>query len=431
MKTLTFCLALIVMSCTLSFGQTYKVLYSFGARSGDGNGPISSLIADSAGNLYGTTTYGGNSTFCSDGGCGTVFELSPNSDGSWTETVIYNFCSVVENNLCLDGLWPAAGLVLDQAGNLYGTTAYGGIGTGNCGGPCGTVFELSPPSLQGGAWTEEVLYSFCANSNTKCQDGDTPTSQLIFDPSGNLYGTTTKGGSSLTGTGGTVFELSPSLSGWTHTTLYNFCVNGNVRICPDGDQPQAGLTFDKAGNLYGTTMSGGTKNSQGAGTVFEISPGSNGWTHKTLVAFSPSGRGPAVPLGTVTFDPAGNLYSTASVGGSLAGAVFELQRQTGKQTNFLFNINDGAGPASGVIIDVKNEALYGTTVGGGPVQDGVVFKITSSGKETVLYSFCQQTNCADGQYPYASLIEDGAGNLYGTTKFGGAFNQGVVFEITP
>jgi hypothetical protein len=109
-----------------------------------------------------------------------------------------------------------------------------------------------------------VLYSFCAGSNTTCQDGGGPAGQLIFDASGNLYGTTTRGG--LGGgsgrAGGTVSELSPSLSGWTHTILYNFCVNGNVRICPDGDQPEAGVTFYKAGNLYGTTMSGGTKNSQ-------------------------------------------------------------------------------------------------------------------------------------------------------------------------
>jgi uncharacterized repeat protein (TIGR03803 family) len=426
-KTLTFYLALIVMSCTLASGQTYKVLWNFGATVNDGGFPVSSLIADNLGNLYGTTKYGGNSSAdaCSDGGCGTVFELSPNSDGTWTETVIYNFCSEFANELCLDGTSPVAGLLFDVAGNLYGTTSLGGAGL--CGYRCGTVFELSPPSLPGALWTEVVLYSFCAGSNTTCQDGGGPAGQLIFDASGNLYGTTTRGG--LGGgsgrAGGTVFELSPSLSGWTHTILYNFCVNGNVRICPDGDQPEAGVTFDKAGNLYGTTMSGGTKNSQGAGTVFEISPGSNGWTHKTLVAFNPISF-LAIPVGTVSFDPAGNLYSTASENG-----VFELQRNTRKLRSFLFNITDGSGPNAGVIVDTKNQAIYGTTGGGGSGQGGVVFKIATSGKETVLYSFCQQANCADGQLPYASLIEDQTGNLYGTTYKGGTNNQGIVFEITP
>jgi uncharacterized repeat protein (TIGR03803 family) len=339
------------------------------------------------------------------------------------------FAVVVENNLCLDGELPIAGLVLDQEGNLYGTTSYGGIGTGNCGGPCGSVFELMPPSLPGESWTESVLYSFCANSTTKCQDGGTPAGQLIVDASSNLYGTTTMGGLGAGSgrEGGTVFELSPGVGGWTHTTLYNFCVNGNGRICPDGDQPQAGVTFDKAGNLYGTTMSGGTKNSKGAGTVFEISPGSNGWTHKTLVAFNPIGS-LASPLGTVSFDAAGNLYSTVS---GAAGGVFQLQRKARKERNFLFNTQDGGSPAAGVIVDAKSNSLYGTTVGGGTVQDGVVFKIASSGRETVLYDFCQQASCADGQYPYSSLIEDQAGNLYGTTYKGGTNNQGVVFEITP
>jgi uncharacterized repeat protein (TIGR03803 family) len=232
------------------------------------------------------------------------------------------------------------------------------------------------------------------------------------------------------GAGGTVFELSPTVNGWTEQVLYNFCTNRNNRICPDGDQPMAGVTFDTAGNLYGTTMSGGAKNSQGSGTVCELSPGANGWTEAVILAFSPSGRELAIPLGTVSFDPNGNLYSTASEAFP-GGGIFELQPKAHTERTFLFNITDGSGPAAGVLVDPKIKTVYGTTVGGGTDNGGVVFQIGPSGQETVLYDFCQQTKCADGQYPYASLIKDAAGSLYGTASAGGINNGGVVFEITP
>lgn len=424
-KTATFCVILLLLSCSLAFGQTYKVLWSFGSVPNDGEEPLGNLVADQSGNLYGTTKSGGAYGF--NKANGTVFELSPNSDGTWSEAILYNFCSVINNEgYCLDGQWPTAGLVFDQAGNLYGTTSSGGAATG--GKRAGTVFELSPPSVQGGAWTETVLYSFCAGSNTDCQDGGDPVSQLIFDASGNLYGTTSEGGAGLDySMGGTVFELSPSASGWALTTLYSFCVNGNGRkICPDGNLPMAGVTFDKSGNLYGTTQSGGAKNSQGAGTVYELSPTANGWVHNTILAFNPDGGRLQGPSATVTFDPAGNLYSTASFNG-----VFELMPKTQTERRFLFNINDGSSPEAGVLVDPKNKAVYGTTVSGGTNNGGVVFKITTSGQETGLYNFCQQEDCTDGKNPYASLIEDAAGNLYGTASAGGSNNGGVVFEITP
>jgi len=426
MKTL-LCAATLVLASCFALGQQYKLLWSFGgAPNNDGGLPVSSLVLDSAGNLYGTTESGGTID------AGTVFELSPNPDGTWLETVLYNFCTNLANGLCLDGQDPVAGLAFDQAGNLYGTTNNGGsVYCPITSFGCGTVFELSPPGRGKTIWTETVLYSFCSDlSGNQCLDGALPASQLIFDASGNLYGTTATSGTGAWA-GGTVFELSPNVGGWTHTTLYNFCVNGHGRICPDGDQPQAGVTFDKAGNLYGTTMSGGTRNTQGTGEVYELSPISNGWTQTVVFAFSPSGRGLAIPLGTVSFDPSGNLYSTASEGFP-GGGVFELQPKTRTERHFVFNgTNEGGGPAAGVLIDPKIKALYGTTVGGGSGQGGVVFKITKSGQETVLYNFCQQANCTDGLFPYASLIEDKAGNLYGTTKEGGANNQGVVFEITP
>jgi uncharacterized repeat protein (TIGR03803 family) len=229
--------------------------------------------------------------------------------------------------------------------------------------------------------------------------------------------------------GGTVFELSPGINGWTLTTLYNFCANQlGKNICPDGNQPLAGVTFDQAGNLYGTTKIGGATNSAGAGTVYELSPGTDGWTETVLVAFKLNGA-LQNPVGTVSFDPAGNLYSTASNGTN--GGVFELLPKARVLRDFKFNYNDGAAPESGALVDTRAKVVYGTTIDGGSGGGGTVFKITAQGGESVLYNFCQESGCMDGLFPYASLIEDRAGNLYGTTQQGGAAGIGVVFEITP
>jgi hypothetical protein len=238
MQRLRILVVLSFLSCGLAFGQNYKVLWNFGGAPNDGAYPVSNLVSDSSGNLYGTTKLGGSSTqtpCVSQGGCGTVFELSPNVNGSWTESVLYNFCSDFSQGFCLDGNAPAAGLTLDRAGNLYGTT-FGG-GPHNCSSGfngCGTAFELSPPSAPGGGWIESVLYSFCSNSEgNTCLDGAEPLSQLTFDELGNLYGTTLSGG---TGAwyGGTIFELSPGVGAWTETVLYNFCANGTDRHCSAG-----------------------------------------------------------------------------------------------------------------------------------------------------------------------------------------------------
>lgn len=424
MKHKTFLhMAVIALSCGLALGQQYKVLYSFtGTQAGDGAWPLSSLVLDRAGNLYGTTWVGG--TACSSGyGCGTVFELSPTSGGIWTETVLYDFCS--GGSLCPDGALPTAGLMVDTRGNLYGTTSGDGAYS------YGTVFELSPPSSPGAAWTETVLYSFCANyQNQTCLDGAIPVSQLTHDTTGNLYGTTSTGGTGGTSggccAGGTVFELSPSAGGWTETVLHNFCAAGG--ICADGLAPQAGVTFDKLGNLYGTTEKGGDY--RNLGTVYKLAPGSNGWTETVLRTSKQSMA--SSPLGTVSIDPVGNLYSTfSSLAGQIGGGgVFRL-RPNGGGVDFLFSGNGSNGnmPAAGVLINSKHPALYGTTGLGGVNNAGTVFKMVAPAQETVLYSFCSQPSCTDGLGPLASLIEDASGNLYGTTKLGGANNQGVVFEI--
>jgi uncharacterized repeat protein (TIGR03803 family) len=419
-KTL-LCAAVIWISCSLALGQAqYKVLWSFAGSPNDGATPLSNLVTDRIGNLFGTTEFGGSSscTFA----CGTVFKLSPGSDGTWVETILYNFCSN-GGNLCPDGAYPKAGLVFDTRGNLYGTTNIGGAYG------YGTVFELCRSSSPSAAWTETVLYSFCANNeNNTCLDGAFPDSQLVFDATGNLYGTTPTGGTGGTSggccEGGTVFELSLGTGGWTETVLYNFCAAGG--ICADGLAPQAGVTFDKLGNLYGTTEKGGDY--RNLGTLYELTPGPNGWTEIVLRTSKQSRA--SFPLGTVSIDPLGNLYSTFSSGAGQigGGGVFRIG-PLGGGTEFSFNGPDGNMPAAGVLIDFKHPALYGTTEMGGANNAGTVFKMTAPAQETVLYSFCSQPNCTDGLGPLASVIEDASGNLYGTTKVGGANNQGVVFEI--
>jgi uncharacterized repeat protein (TIGR03803 family) len=425
MRNTVLCAAVVILGCGFVAAQQYKVVWNFSGGANDGEFPLAPLIADHAGNLYGTTLGGGNSFG------GTVFELTPNGDGTWSEAILYGFCANKAGVQCLDGESPEAGLVMDSAGNLYGTTKNGGEPscpsdlTG-----CGVAFEISPPSSPGGAWTETVLHSFCSNVvNRFCLDGMYPVSQLTLDLSGNVYGTTSVGGTGRFD-GGTVFELSPSAGGWTETVLYNFCSLGQGNFCLDGTFPLAGATFGKDGNLYGTTGIGGSQLSEGGGTVYRLSRGSNGWTEKVLFAFHPPGRNGGGPSGSVSFDRAGNLYSTVGGGGQYGfGGVFRLSPQGGgSEQTYSFNGNDGDTPLAGVLIDPSRDALYGTTAGGFE-EFGSVFQMTPPEQETVLYNFCQQPNCTDGFNPVAGLVEDASGNLYGTTKLGGANNQGVVFEI--
>lgn len=314
---------------------------------------------------------------------------------------------------------PSASLIFDASGNLYGTSRYGG-GTG-CTYACGTVFELSPGS---NGWTETILHAFTGGT-----DGENPFAELISDTAGNLYSTTYGGGAYGRGT---VFELSPSSSGWTETILFNF--KGR-----NGNGPLAGLIFDASGNLYGTTGRGGTK---GHGVVFELSPSSHGsWKETVLYNFAGSPNDGAEPSADLIMDSVGNLYSTTRYGGSATctsgcGTVFELSPgSSGKWTEsvlYLFTGNpDGAAPFAGLILDGAGN-LYGTTDQGGPKNDGIVFKLTpgSSGwTESIVHSFRGWPR--DGARSYANLITDGKGNYYGATIFGGANDPGTIFEITP
>lgn len=435
MKNAFLCTVVVVLSCGFALGQaTEKVLWTFTDYS-DGWGPKSKLVFDSQGNLYGTTEYGGSSSnsnqYCGEGaGCGAVYQLSPQEDGTWTKNILYSFCAPQNDSSCPDGLHPAAGLVFDESGNLYGTTALGGSEGG------GTVFELSP-SLPGEAWTETVLYSFCANKlGSQCLDGQYPASDLVFDKKGNLYGTTVYGGSGHIDIeypgAGTVFKLSPGADGWTEAVLYNFCSLGQGKRCPDGAYPSQGVTL-RDGNIYGAAGDGGPSND---GMVYELSPGSNGWAETVIFKFD-SESGGTQPEGRLSFDAAGNLYGTLGYGGAnyFTGAIFRLSRKHPYRA--IAPPGGGENPQSGVLVDGKRGMLYGTTWGGGNnFYYGTVFEVAEPGQATTIYNFCSQLNCTDGREAGSGLIEDPSGNLYGTTELGGSQacvdgGCGVVFEITP
>jgi uncharacterized repeat protein (TIGR03803 family) len=404
---LAFLAVSLLMAGTQAVAQE-TVLYNFPCGA-TGCEPGSNLIFDAAGNLYGTSPYGGATNY------GVVFELSPQPGGGWTEVVLHSFS---DNGH--DGFRPWGGLIFDAAGNLYGTTADGGVHKG------GTVFELAPAT--GGGWTEYVLHNFGGGT-----DGAEPSSGLITDAAGNLYGTTTLGGAHGDGT---AFELTPVTgAGWTEKMLHSF--SGTT----DGSQPYAGLTFDAAGNLYGTTVYGGAYN---GGTVFELTPQSGGqWAGKVLHAFgevNANGVSTYEPYGGVVFDQAGDLYGTTYYGGGNGGGtVYELTPSTGggwRETPVRnFGGTGGSQPLAGVVIDAAGN-LYGTTANGGNEHAncasagcGVVYELSpvSGGgwAETVLIAF----NYTDGGHPTGTLVFDAAGNIYGTTAAGGSGVFGTVFEI--
>jgi uncharacterized repeat protein (TIGR03803 family) len=409
----TLCGAVVLFVCGFALGQAqYKVLYNFCSATScaDGGAPQGKLVLDSSGNLYGTTAGGGSNCQQNDeGGCGTVFELSPTQNGNWTETVLYSFC-INDVQGCPDGYEPTSALIFDNAGNLYGTTQGGGAYG------LGTVFELSPPANRGGSWTEAVLWGFGAPG-----DGAVPVSDLIFDASGNLYGTTSGGGAYVGW--GTVFQLV-SISGgrWSENILFSFGADIST-----GVNPKAGMIFDRSGNLYGTTWQGGLKNKYGIdGVVYKLSPKPQvPWTETVLFEFTGATGGN--PLAGVVMDKSGNLYGSTQFGEYNNGSVFRLTSQ-GREHGILFEgTPNGAFPAADLLMD--EDRFYGTTQEGGSQNGGTVFKVQGT-TETVLYSFCSQPSCADGSQPEAALISR-AKSLFGTTATGGTNGKGgVVFEIS-
>jgi len=442
-----FGLAFLAATDTADAQTIFNTLYDFQSNPDDNLGssvnaaPAGGLIMDPAGNLYGTTYYGGTHN------SGTVFELTPDqAKGGWTETVLYNFCSQNSASInCVDGAYPNGGVIMDASGNLYGTTTNGG-GSGFNDHTWGTVFRLSPgPS----GWTETALYSFCSqvNSDYFCTDGALPTAGLVMDGLGNLYGTANY----------TVFMLAPNASktNWTETVLYSFCPSGT---CTNALSSNGSLLIDGSGNLYGTTPDGAV-----SGGVFELMPNAakTNWTEKILYS---GGSNPGLLL-----DGLGNLYGTLSGGGAYGrGLVFKLTPDaiTGQWTETALYTFPACGgftrapclsgdaPIAGLVMDGSGN-LYGTTAYGGAEYSqtgpfcnpgcGVVFKLTPTDtppwNQTVLYSFCTniQSNggCPNGNFPLAGLIMDASGGLYGTTEFGGVNCQssnpsgcGTVFKLS-
>ncbi len=354
---------------------TESVLHSF-AGDDVGMSPVASLIFDTAGNLYGTTANFQDNNDAE----GVVFELTPNSDGSWTENVLYDFNTFSRRGWSV-GVNPRAGLIFDRTGSLYGTTWTGGRYRSTRCVYCGVVFKVAPNP--DGSWTESTIHTF-----TSRWHGANPAAGLIFDQAGNLYGTTTGGGDvHKCGRGagcGVVFKLTPNSDGsWTETDLHHF-TRGK-----DGANPFAGLIFDQAGNLYGTTTGGGNRKDcggVGCGVVFQLTPNSDGsWTETVLHHFT-GGKDGANPEAGLIFDQAGNLYGTAEAGGNLSycnasgcGVVFKLAPNSkGGWTETVlhaFTDRGGAFPAAGLILDTAGN-LYGTTQGDGGTTFGPVFEIT-------------------------------------------------------
>lgn len=407
-----YSLVLVFALCSALNAQTYTVLHKF-TGGADGGNPHTGLTMDQAGTLYGTTAEG-----FLNGGTGTVFSLSHTGAG-WTLNPLYTFAGGS------GGYRPLAGVVFGADGSLYGTTQEGGIGTPNrqpdgCYLGCGTVFNLK---LSG---VETEIHRFAGG-----RDGMFPeTGSLIFDRAGNLYGTTQNGGLPCDNPGfgcGTVFKLSPSGGGWTETVLYRFSGGS------DGSYPNAGLIMDVAGNLYGTTVSGGVSGptcfTSGCGTVFKLSPSGSGWTESTLYSFTGNSDGSS-PYAGLILDAAGNLYG----GTYYTGAVFQLMPAGSQWTLHVLHAfyPNSNGPLSNLVMDRAGN-LYGSINQGGQYGGGNIFKLTAAGGSwtyTSLHDFCPGADCSEGGDPW-SVILDANGNLYGTGYIGGINNNGVVWEITP
>ena len=444
-------LAVSVVALPASAEWKEKVLYSFQGGVDAGSVPAGGVVFDKQGNLYVATT-GGGPKICVPFRyeCGAVYELSPpaTKGDPWTATLIKMFSGEGSK----DASVPSGGLIIDDAGNLYGVSGYGG--TGNCVlfglAGCGTVYELSPPAQKGGAWTETILYSF-----PTAEQGYLPQGNLVFDSAGNLYGATEFGGGRGTTCDpyykycGAVFELSPPKTKggkWTEKVLHGF------RSGTDGANPNGGLVLDSKGVIYGTSQSGGDQEGEcspnGCGTVFALQPPvvkGGAWTEKVLYRFH--GEDGATPEAGVIFGRNGQLYGTAYAGANSGyGAVFSLAAPKGagpwKET-LLFRFSDGydgAHPDGPLIFDSSGN-LHGTTnVGSGASLRGNVFRLKPPDRTggawafSVLHGF---TGLPDGENPAANLIFDKAGNLYSTTQNGGTgsgcsfIGCGTLFEIKP
>ncbi len=375
------------------------ILYSFSGQ--DGASPASGLIADSAGALYGTTSGGGGPEV------GIVFRLAPAGDGSYTESVLYAF------HAGLDGANPAASLIMDSTGNLFGTTEHGGSPSSE---GCGTIFELTPTAS---GYAERIVHTFHGQP-----DGCVPDSSLTAGDDGVLYGTTSGGGRFGRGS---VFALTPSGSGFIESVVVSLGTHAG------GSAPVGGVIRDGAGDLFGVAGSGGA-NSQ-YGTAFELQHTGKQYRQVTLVRFHSRDSGAIFPKAGLVGGANGALFGTTYVGGGYGvGVVYELQPSgSGYQETTLYTFGQGgdgsACPLGNLIIDASG-ALFGSTNYGGPQGGGTVFELSPKGQgyvQTVLHTFGA---AGDGAHPVSELLAGKDGALYGTTYAGGASGLGTVFELS-
>jgi uncharacterized repeat protein (TIGR03803 family) len=387
---------------------SYKVIQNFSCGADSSCYPSGPLVFDKSGNLYGTAEQGGIENY------GTIFQLVPNPDDTWSQTVLHSF------DFANDGEYPRFGVILDSTGNLYGTTS-------SAGGPrdLGTVFELLPDN---GGWT--IVLPFDGSSG----------GGVVTDRNGNIYGAIGPGNYKA----GAVGELSPDGNGWSYVALYSFCAQAN---CADGDTPASPLTFDVAGNLYGTTEYGGNKqlctaDTIGCGVAFQLSPNRGGtWTFHLMHAFAAFSGDGQTPSGPLVMDRNGSVYGTTLNGGPTGGGtVFKLIPSTlgrsWKETVlYTFpHCSSGCSPLHGLAIDQAGN-LYGAAGGGdmlclGGSYCGVLFELSPQKGNQWTYTLVHKFNGTDGWGSDTPTIGPD-GNIYGVTLYGGQNSQGVVFQITP
>jgi uncharacterized repeat protein (TIGR03803 family) len=405
---LTFIATLFLISISAQAADKYTLIRTFNGNSG-GAIPYGALLMDSSGNLFGANSAGGTN------GWGTIFELTPNGT-SWNYTQLYD-CGIR-----LDCAVPMGTLVMDHAGNLYGVTVFG------------NAFEVSPNGA--GDWTGSVIRAFDGGF-----DGNAP-SPLVLDSSENLYGTNATGGSNGLGY---VFELSHSGGSWSLTHLHDFNGTDGAETTDTAGDIVAGVIFDASGNLYGTTGAGGssTKCSGGCGVIFKLHPDGGGWTESVVQSFS--GGDGSNPNAALLMDQAGNLFGTTTSGGAHGlGVVFKASAtsEDGWQTSVLHHFSgihlDGAYPNAAMVMDSAGN-LYGSTfAGGGDLKScqvfndtgcGTVFEVSNSSgqwKTTILHAFSGRR---DGGFPGGVLLGTN-GALYGAAQSGGTQSGGVVFQLS-
>jgi uncharacterized repeat protein (TIGR03803 family) len=419
--------ALIETEATATGRET--VLYTFlGGK--DGAYPAAAVIEDGSGSIYGTTELGGGATACGSGGCGTVYKLTK-ANGHFTETVLYRFKGGT------DGAYPTGRLLLDKSGDLFGTTVNGG--SKNCTNGCGTVFELVPKT--GGGYTKRTIHEF-KNS----PDGANPQAGLLEIGQGILLGTTTYGGSSgygcyapnNTNTCGTVFKLEPSGSGYRESIAYAF------QPPPDASAPDTNLLVS-GGSIFGAAVNGGTGGcvapNYTCGSVFSLTPVGSGYSESVITLDGWNGDDGPNPIGGLASNSSGDLFGVALNAYSSNGDVFELiPGSNGYSQSAIHKFTgspDGSRPESAPVVDKAGNVSGTTSQGGSSDCDcGIIYQLTPDGQsytETVIWTF---ENGAGGRNPIGSLYETGGGAFIGAASAGGSAVNcnagcGVIFEVTP